>query len=173
MACHALAAHNSRPAKSQLWAFTCQNIYSSLFLEALDSSRTFAYSIAAAAKAAGPVRSLLKSGSSQSKCSGQHMETIGGKPKKSSSSNSCSSSSSSSCIGGSPTSSSSSRQYERALPLLVAELRPWGGISKFRNPAYSDVSGCFTYLPAWFYMFRLNRDAKKNLLTFDRPPQTC
>ena len=34
----------------------------------------------------------------------------------------------------------SSRQYERALPLAIPEIRPWGGVSKFKESAYGDVS---------------------------------
>lgn len=35
----------------------------------------------------------------------------------------------------------SSRQYERALPLAIPEIRPWGGVSKYKESAYGDVSG--------------------------------
>lgn len=34
----------------------------------------------------------------------------------------------------------SSRQYERALPLAIPEIRPWGGVSKYKESAYGDVS---------------------------------
>ena len=32
------------------------------------------------------------------------------------------------------------RQYERALPLAIPEIRPWGGVSKYKESAYGDVS---------------------------------
>lgn len=35
----------------------------------------------------------------------------------------------------------SCRQYERALPLAIPEIRPWGGVSKYKETAYGDVSG--------------------------------
>ena len=34
----------------------------------------------------------------------------------------------------------SSRQYERALPLAIPEIRLWGGVSKYKESAYGDVS---------------------------------
>ena len=39
-----------------------------------------------------------------------------------------------------------SKQYERALPLFVPEIRPWGGVSKYKEPAYGDVSSFSHYL---------------------------
>lgn len=32
------------------------------------------------------------------------------------------------------------KQYERALPLFVPEIRPWGDVSKYKESAYGDVS---------------------------------
>lgn len=32
------------------------------------------------------------------------------------------------------------KQYERTLPLLVPDIRPWGGLSKFKDSAFGDVS---------------------------------
>lgn len=40
----------------------------------------------------------------------------------------------------------SSRQYERALPLAIPEIRPWGGVSKYKESAYGDVSSLPTQL---------------------------
>ena len=42
-------------------------------------------------------------------------------------------------VGGKKKKSSSNRQYERPLPLAVAELRPWG-VPKYQVPAFADVS---------------------------------
>ncbi len=40
----------------------------------------------------------------------------------------------------------SSRQYERALPLAIPEIRPWGGVSKYKESAYGDVSSALYLL---------------------------
>lgn len=37
------------------------------------------------------------------------------------------------------------KQYERALPLFVPEIRPWGDVSKYKESAYGDVSSLLKF----------------------------